>query len=82
MTSKLVPLRLNELLGFVRLNHSASPNLPTFDSIIQRTHRRMVIQLSLASTFDSGARLSPFKQHQPSRLISGLMKIQDCCFNI
>jgi hypothetical protein len=63
MTAKLIPLALNELLGFVRRCHSAAPDLSTFCSIIQHAHRRLAIQLSWASPFDVCARLTPFKQH-------------------
>jgi hypothetical protein len=78
MTSTLFPLALNELLGFVRRDHSAAPDLSTFDSIIQRLHRRLAIQFSFASALDVSARLTAFKKHWHSIFLSRLTKIQDC----
>ena len=72
MKAMLSRVGLNELLGFVRRGLSASPDLSTFDSIIQHTHRRMATQLATASTFDTSARLIPFKRRQPSTLNSHL----------
>jgi hypothetical protein len=63
MKAALFAVGLNEMLGFVRRYPSVSPDLSTFDSIIQMPRRRMAIQFLLASTFDIGARLTMFKQH-------------------
>jgi hypothetical protein len=51
MKIKLIRLGLNELLGFVRRCLSAFPDLSTFDSPIERTHRHMAIQFLLAAIF-------------------------------
>jgi hypothetical protein len=61
MKDKLIPLRLNERLGFVRSHHASFPHLSTFDSSIQRTNRRLAIQPTLSSTCDFCARLTAFK---------------------
>jgi hypothetical protein len=53
MKAMLSRVGFNELLGFVRPNHSVTPDLSTFDSIIQHTHRCMAIRFTFVTNFRS-----------------------------
>ena len=75
-------VRFNELLGFVHPSLSAFPELSSLILLFNTTTAAWRFNATEHQLSSTRARLIAFNLHEPSTLISRLIKIQDCRFNL